>query len=237
MEDFIYADKLTQKVPLSMGRQLAITDVHGCHATFLDLLQKVGLTKSDQLFLLGDYIHRGPDSVGVINTILKLQEEGYSLQLLRGNHEMIFLKDVFTIEYAHLKQKLWEPKMISLLTQEGELAAPYDSFFFELNYYLETEAAFLVHAAFDTTGTAPFENHKAMLWERSMEYNSALFSGKKVIHGHTPTALTEIERNINSGNPIINLDNGCVFPDRAGMGNLCCLDIGNMQLYHSPHRG
>ena len=40
----------------------AISDIHGCLKSFQALLEKIDLKKEDELFLLGDYIDRGPDS-------------------------------------------------------------------------------------------------------------------------------------------------------------------------------
>jgi serine/threonine protein phosphatase 1 len=45
----------------------AISDIHGCPKTLAALIGEIGLEKKDELFLLGDYIDRGPDSQGVIN--------------------------------------------------------------------------------------------------------------------------------------------------------------------------
>jgi len=68
-------------------RQIAISDIHGCARTFQALLDKIQLSTNDQLYLLGDYIDRGPDSKGVIDTILGLINAGYRVQTLMGNHE------------------------------------------------------------------------------------------------------------------------------------------------------
>jgi serine/threonine protein phosphatase 1 len=72
-------------------KKFAISDIHGCNRTFNEVLQKTGLNKDDQLFLLGDYIDRGPDSKGVIDTIFNLQNEGYQVHCLRGNHEQMLM--------------------------------------------------------------------------------------------------------------------------------------------------
>jgi serine/threonine protein phosphatase 1 len=48
------------------GRCLIIGDIHGCSATFKELLNKAGLSMDDKLILLGDYIDREHDSSGVI---------------------------------------------------------------------------------------------------------------------------------------------------------------------------
>lgn len=72
-------------------KKYAITDIHGCNKTFQALLDKIAFTTADALYLLGDYIDRGPDSKGVFDTIFNLQETGHSVHCLRGNHEAMFL--------------------------------------------------------------------------------------------------------------------------------------------------
>ena len=75
-------------------RRFAITDIHGCAQTFKALLNRISFSKDDVLYLLGDYIDRGPDSRGVIDHIWKLQKEGYQVHCLRGNHEQMLLDEV-----------------------------------------------------------------------------------------------------------------------------------------------
>ena len=76
-------------------RRFAISDIHGCRATFEKMLTEVlQLQKEDTLYLLGDYIDRGPDSRGVIDHIWALQKEGYQVHCLRGNHEQMLLDEV-----------------------------------------------------------------------------------------------------------------------------------------------
>lgn len=66
-------------------REFAIADIHGCCRTFRHLLEQIGFGKQDTLYLLGDYIDRGPDSRGVIETILELVREGYDIRPHMGN--------------------------------------------------------------------------------------------------------------------------------------------------------
>lgn len=68
------------------ARLIAIGDIHGCHAEFAELLERVGLGRSDQLILLGDLINRGPDSLKVLD----LAREHRAISLL-GNHELRLL--------------------------------------------------------------------------------------------------------------------------------------------------
>lgn len=60
-----------------MKRIIAIGDIHGCSKTFKTLLHKgLKIKKHDEIFCLGDFIDRGPDSKGVIDLILELRKKG-----------------------------------------------------------------------------------------------------------------------------------------------------------------
>ncbi len=58
-----------------MPKTWIIPDIHEC-ANTLQLLveQQIRPDKKDRLIFLGDYIDRGPDSKGVIDFIMHLQE-------------------------------------------------------------------------------------------------------------------------------------------------------------------
>ena len=72
-------------------RLVAIGDIHGHLLKLEDLLLKIQPTSGDQLVFLGDYVDRGPDSKGVIDRLIRLQEEFPQTIFLRGNHEQLFL--------------------------------------------------------------------------------------------------------------------------------------------------
>ena len=66
-----------------------------CFYTFKKLIEeKIQLSKLDQLFLLGDYIDRGPRNREVLDYILTLMDEGYKIYPLIGNHEYFVLRDI-----------------------------------------------------------------------------------------------------------------------------------------------
>ena len=46
---------------------IAIGDIHGCHAEFAELLERLAPTAEDRFILLGDLVNRGPDSLKVID--------------------------------------------------------------------------------------------------------------------------------------------------------------------------
>ena len=64
-----------------------IGDVHGMLRPLLGLLS--GISQADsapQLFFVGDYVNRGPESRGVIDLLLTLK----NARFIRGNHDDIF---------------------------------------------------------------------------------------------------------------------------------------------------
>ena len=63
-----------------------IGDIQGCDEPLARLLQKVDFSPSrDELFVLGDLVNRGPDSVGVLRRLMAL---GPSVQCVLGNHDL-----------------------------------------------------------------------------------------------------------------------------------------------------
>jgi predicted phosphodiesterase len=106
------------------GRIIAIGDIHGCHAEFAELLERVSPAKEDRLILLGDLINRGPDSTKVID----LARANNAISLL-GNHELRllnyrrtrdrdFLKENDQETFARLRPEDWAYLESMLLTYE-----------------------------------------------------------------------------------------------------------------------
>ena len=71
---------------MTEGRIIAVGDIHGCSAALAALVRAIELTPLDALVFLGDYIDRGPDSRGVLDQVIALQERCTVVPLL-GNHE------------------------------------------------------------------------------------------------------------------------------------------------------
>ncbi len=79
-------------------RLYAIGDIHGRLDLLDDLLFRIeadelarGAARS-QLIFLGDLIDRGPNSAGVVQRALEVQQSGRPSRFLMGNHEEVFLK-------------------------------------------------------------------------------------------------------------------------------------------------
>jgi len=214
-----------------------ISDIHGCSKTFKALIEKINLSKQDYLFLLGDYIDKGPDSVGVLDYILNLQRNNFQVFPLRGNHEQNLLE---TYEEYDAKQfRFFVEKMNKskgLITEDGKIISRFREFIEKLPYYYELENFYLAHAGFDFRNENPLENYPAMLHVRFLEADLEILKGKKVIHGHQPTYLEDIKKAICGNAPMIPLDNGCVYTknnkyiDANHLKNLCALNLKTMEL-------
>jgi serine/threonine protein phosphatase 1 len=214
-------------------RQIAISDIHGCLKTFEALLDKIAFTQSDQLFLLGDFVDRGPDSKGVIDLVWKMQKEGYDIHCLRGNHEQMILDN---LEAGVLSKYYCDQALLKSFEAKDLTVIPtaYLRWMDELPYYLETQGYFLVHAGVDFTVDDPLENTYDMMWLRYWyEYLDLDWLGSRIIiHGHTPQATESIENRFTALDsfPVLNIDNGCIFSSRD-LGQLCAFDMTNRELY------
>ncbi len=220
-----------------MERRFVIPDIHGCLKTFKALIDKISLTKDDSLYLLGDYIDRGPNSSGVIDFILELQSEGYNVNPIRGNHEHEILDAFNEYDTPTFKFYVRRFKSIDLLDSEFKIKEPYLSFMSNLPFYIELPDCYLVHGGIDFSKENPFENLHRILVLRRTNYDSGKAKNKKIVVGHQPTHLSEIKNAIDKNDSVIPLDNGCIYTkphriyDYKQMGNLLCLDLNNRELF------
>ena len=200
----------------------AIPDVHGCNKTLKKLLKKINLQKEDKIIFLGDYIDRGPDSYGVLQTVSNLQCETI---LLKGNHEEMAI-DYFNQPVSPGEDDIWR----SNGGEETLKSVPFSTWnqwiewMNQLKYYHEEPDYYFVHAGF--SWSKPFEDLDAMLWERFPSRDM----GKPVVCGHTPTPYTKIKKILKSASRNIYLDNGCFVTWEKGYGKLLALNLDTKEL-------
>jgi serine/threonine protein phosphatase 1 len=213
-------------------RQFCISDIHGCSTSFRSLLNRIELTKDDQLFLLGDYINRGPDSKGVLDIIMNLQRENYEVFVLRGNHEQMLIDAITDLRVEMLLMQNGGSETLTSFGADraGDVPPAYTGFIRESLLYMELDQFLLVHAGFNFKRKDFLNDTEAMLWIRDFSAGRRKLRGRTVVHGHNPWPRDRIEAQFRGRRPptIINIDAGCVYK-REGSA-LCALELSEMKV-------
>ena len=173
-----------------MARQIAISDIHGCGNTLERLLNRLQLTTHDSLYLLGDFIDRGPNSRKVFALLDELDLQ--KCVCLKGNHEDMAIK-ALTDSNAH---SMWmQHGGVAVLESYGvhhidllpqSLWKRIDAF----EYHHDTANYVMVHAGLNTSlGEQMFDDKHAMMWQRHTSFEDDPLKGKQLLSGHTPHPL------------------------------------------------
>ncbi len=212
----------------------AIGDVHGLAQRLRALHEAILLdwaTLHDALDAvvvhLGDYIDRGPDSRGVIATIMALEAEARGRSdlhviSLRGNHEQMMIDAVGRANAA--ARRLWTINGGDVAIASYRRARPQERTLVDPSHlrwvrrlpvmHQDPERGLVfVHAGIDPE-TFPGCEDAVRLWTRAGDFfNSGAWPdrpelrGVTVVHGHTPTA--DFAPDVQPQR--INIDTGAVF--------------------------
>ncbi len=209
-------------------RTFVISDIHGNNELFREALNEVGFKKEDKLVLLGDLIDRGIDSKGVLDSVIQLQENGYNVVCLMGNHEQMLLDAPLSKDHLnHWLLNGGDQTLNSFRINSLKKIPPmYLNLINTFKYFEENENFIFVHAALNMKIADPLMDVDTILWERNpAKYLSLDWLGnRKLIHGHTPTSQVEILKAIENNEKIICIDNGS-FINRKNYGTLCVLHL------------
>jgi len=217
----------------------AISDIHGCVNTFKSALQQINFSKEDELYLLGDYIDRGPDSKAVIDYIWDLQNRGHHVFCLKGNHEEMMLEGLtkFQTQSAWKKHGGRETLASFEATEIGTVPYQYMEWMHKLPHFIEVDNYILVHAGLNFKVNDPLDDKQGMLWSRHWyhEIRKDWLRGRIIVHGHTPINQNEVKASLSILDEILalNIDNGCVY-DRPGQGQLCVFNMDTRELLFVP---
>lgn len=199
-------------------RLYAIGDVHGR----LDLLD--GLHRQIRAELerdrpadwrvihLGDYVDRGPQSRGVIESVIEWQSAEPRVLALAGNHEQGFLDFLVDPQMSGLFARFGGADTarsygVELDTgdrhrfREGHAAlvaavpANHRSFLGRLAFFAEFGDFFFCHAGVRPTQPLSAQTADDLIWIREDFLNWTELFSKVVVHGHTPVAEPDIRPN------------------------------------------
>lgn len=218
-----------------MNRIFAIGDIHGCNEAFQKMLfEKIKIEKTDVIYCIGDYIDRGPDSKGVVDTIIGLRGKGYQIKTLRGNHEQMMMNSGQSEEhFEHWCFNGGNKTLESFnVDSYSEIREIYKSFFQNTEYFIETDDYIFVHAGLNFSNNDIFEDKEAMLWVRDFSPYQPTLGNRILIHGHTPISLEKIKSQ--TGN-CINIDGGCVYKERRSLGNMVAIGLPGREIIVVPN--
>lgn len=216
-------------------RRYALGDVHGCSRTLRRMVEEVlNLGRDDTLFLLGDYIDRGPDSRGVLDYLMTLWNDDYDIRPLMGNHEEMAVGAAS----GAVGRDLWYGNGGSISVEQFGVDSPEDiprrylDFMSRLPRILVEKDYVFVHAGLNFLARDPISetDPSFMLWERDYRFQPGKIGGRTLVCGHTMTSLAEIRTSLDLCKPVICLDNGCWSRGEIGFGNLVALNLDTREL-------
>ncbi len=215
-------------------KKFAVGDIHGCFESLTELVENIiHLQKSDKLILLGDYIDRGDKSKEVVDYIIELQEKGFDVISLMGNHEAMLI-DAFENEKNTSKwiQNGGTETLKSFgISSLKNIQSKYIEFFKKLRYYYSSDDFLFVHAGFNDNVLNPFTDFNSMLWKCQESYTNPLLVNKTIIHGHNIISVSKCEERTRSKSNVINIDTGCVYNDKEGFGRLTAYECDSQRIF------
>ncbi len=224
-----------------------VSDIHGQYDKFINLINKINLQDSDDLYVLGDVVDRGPHP---IKTLRKLMEMPNVICLV-GNHDLMalecleFLMQEITDDTVGLLDGEMMDKLIhwnrngskTTIDEFGKLdndeKKDVIEFIKNFSIYEELEVAdkeyLLVHGGLGNfSPEKDIEDYSLydIVWSRA-DYRRKYFDDIYLVTGHTPTQT--IKNNPRPGyiyraNNHIAIDCGACFDD--GRLAAICLETG-----------
>jgi serine/threonine protein phosphatase 1 len=211
------------------GRTIAVGDIHGCSKALDALIEVIAPTPEDRLVMLGDYIDRGPDSRGVIERLLELQQRCQLVPLM-GNHELMFFRAQETITELFFWLNYGGQQTVD--SYGGDLEAmppPHLDFLRRCRPFYETERHIFVHANYEYDVPLEAQRSTVLFWTHlNQRVPPRHISGKTVILGHTPQTNGEI---LHLGH-LICLDTFC-----CGGAWLTAMDVDTQRLWQANREG
>ena len=219
-----------------------MSDLHGEYRLFVALMKKIHFSTKDRLYICGDVIEKGPQSVKLIKKLLSLP----NVYIIRGNHEDAFIQYYHSLmaetdDFYFVLSKLREYIQGDGHLLDWETIDAIEN----LPYYIETDSFICVHAGLMLTEDGRLPNlsrarAEDMLYNRRFKNPDVLpKDGKCVFYGHTATTGVNVEGGIltyirEGSDPHdfssyikVHLDMGSFVTGRVG-----CFCIDNCQCYY-----
>lgn len=221
-----------------------ISDIHGDYNKYMKMLQKINLKDRDSLYILGDVVDRGKDSLKILQDMMMR----INVFPIIGNHEYMainclkFLMKPITEEEIKnvdkgIMQGLMEWQDIGGDTTIKEFQKLDSEEKEDIIGYLEEFALYeeisvkgkdfvLVHAGLEGfSPDKPLDDyHLSDMVFKCPDYSKVYFKDKFLVTGHIPTAHINENSTPNSiykANNHIAIDCGCAMGKEGRLGAIC----------------
>jgi len=197
-------------------KKIIIGDIHGCSDELNKIICKTNFSSgTDKLFLTGDAFARGPDPLGVWQTIVEHQA-----QMVLGNHDVRLLKQLRIVLSGKDTGDLKSDQLYTI----RQLESVHTEIFHWLSscpLYIETEYFLLVHAGINPVRGLPGTSFEEFISIRSWPQKKDLLDGPRwhdfyekkyplLIFGHdAPNGL--VIKKHKGRTYLLGLDTGCVY--------------------------
>ena len=183
------------------------SDIHGQYSLFLKALDRIGFSESDHMYIIGDVIDRGPDSMALLRDVMQRK----NVTLLLGNHEYMMIQYL----RRHRDGRPWTHPAnggeitlagYSLLSdaEQREVRAFLEGLCLQIEIKAGGKTFLLSHSSFladqGTVKWMDVPDASGVVWDspwRTWEYiDPADYSldGREHIIGHVPTILIPDEK-------------------------------------------
>ena len=232
-----------------------MSDIHGCHALFRKMIEKIEFSDEDDLYILGDFIDRGDTPIPLLLDCM----ERINVYPLLGNHEAIMLQCVlglpneanienvtdFYTDAGYAVYSAWMQNGGSItLTQYLGLPpkkrAELLSYMNEFRVYEELAMPDGRQFVMTHSGIEDFDPERPLyeypldaLINARPQQSDRFYSDKMLIFGHTPTLTYQQmhgRAEILFTDTYINIDCGAVFHEAGG--KLACLRLDDMEVFY-----
>ena len=229
-----------EQIGIESGRRILVTsDIHGQLSYFKNVLDRAVFTDSDILFIVGDILEKGPDSLGTLRYVMDIYRRGNVVPLI-GNVDAWCIKTIFELnkenaqdlfDYICSKRKWYSSNFYEELASECgyRIESPEDilaskeavlsrfeqelRFLMQLSTVIETQNYVFVHGGLyekTVSGNAERNIFQLTKYDAFMSATQHVFD-KYIIVGHWPVSLYCDTRQ--QLNPVINREKRIISID------------------------
>ncbi len=204
-------------------RIFVVSDLHGQFVMLQLLLDKIHFSENDELYILGDIMDRGPNSIGIYYFVKVMD----NIHLIKGNHEMMMYDSMkAALKYNDLDSersnpyRLWKQnggnKTVESIREYLQKDCSRYSDYFDnkqtfikellefiesLPHYIELDMNdkhyVLVHAGVDPEVRLEDNDPEIMAWIRDYFYYNEANPDFTYIFGHTPCCFLNDDMSMN----------------------------------------